>query len=216
MAPARARFLARVSRDDWSNEGFPFGAIRTVGVGTATCLASRRNYMGELGFELYVPTEMATAVYDTLKSAGETLRHRRRRLLRHRIAAAGEGLPGLGRELTPDDNPYQAGLGFAVKPGKSAAFLGQEALIAARSAPLTRRIVSIRGVMPDSPVAWGGELLLREGQPVGEVTSAAWGHTLNGITALGWLRLPRARRGMRFSRRAAMRSTSLARRCPSK
>jgi 4-methylaminobutanoate oxidase (formaldehyde-forming) len=190
VGPHSRELLASVSRNDWSNPGFPFGTIRPVGIGPATCLASRRNYMGELGFELYIPTEMAASVYDTLKAAGE----------RFGIVDGGyyaieslrleKGYRAWGRELTPDDNPFQAGLGFAVKPGKGHDFLGRDALLAAKAAPLSRRLVSIRGLAFDGPVAWGGELLMRDGMPVGEVTSAAWGHTLGGITALGWLRLP--------------------------
>ena len=70
MGPRSRALLQKVSRADFSNEGFPFAAIREVGVGYATVLAARRTYMGELGWELYVPVEFAATVFETLHEAG--------------------------------------------------------------------------------------------------------------------------------------------------
>jgi sarcosine dehydrogenase len=92
-----------------------------------------------------------------------------------------------GRELTPDDTPWQAGLGWAVKLDKPGGFIGRQALVDARAKPLARRLVSV--VLQDSgPLLWGGETLLREGRPVGDLTSAAYGHTVGASVGLGYVK----------------------------
>ncbi len=91
-----------------------------------------------------------------------------------------------GRELTPDYNPYEAGLSFAVKLDKGD-FLGRDALLAAKGKPPARRLLSFVAASPDTPIAHGGELILRNGEPAGETTSAAYGHTVGGIVALGYV-----------------------------
>ena len=190
MGPKARAVLMRTSRDDLSDAAIPFGAIQPIGIGQARVLASRRSYMGELGFELYIPVEFATHVYDRLAEAGAEFG----------LADAGyyavdslrieKGYRAWGRELSPDINPFEAGLGFAVKLGKTQDFIGRAALLAARGKPLIRRVVSLRAVEADTPIAWGGELVTADGAPCGEVTSAAYGHSLGAIVALGVITLP--------------------------
>jgi 4-methylaminobutanoate oxidase (formaldehyde-forming) len=84
-------------------------------------------------------------------------------------------------------NPYEAGLGFAVRLDKGP-FLGRDALGLARAAPRARRLVTLAGPPPDGQMAWGGEAILADGRPVGEITSAAFGASVGGIVALGWAR----------------------------
>jgi 4-methylaminobutanoate oxidase (formaldehyde-forming) len=88
--------------------------------------------------------------------------------------------------LTPDYNPYEAGLSFAMKLDKGD-FIGRDAVIAAKGKPPARRLLSFVATSPDTPIAHGGELILRDGAPAGEVTSAAYGHTVGGIVALGFV-----------------------------
>src|SRR5205814_3229733 len=97
-----------------------------------------------------------------------------------------EGYGAWGRQLTPDYNPYEAGLSFAVKLDKGD-FIGRDALLAAGKKPPPRRLLSFVALSPDTPIAHGGELILRNGEPVGEVTSAAYGHSVGGIVALGYV-----------------------------
>jgi 4-methylaminobutanoate oxidase (formaldehyde-forming) len=186
MGPNSRDLLKAVSKADFSNEAFPFGTIREIGVGFATVYASRRTYMGELGWELYVPAEFAVTVFETLHGAGEAFG------LRDMGYYAIEGLRiekayrAWGRELTPDDNPMQAGLFWAVKLNKPD-FIGRQALVEARTKPLTRRLVSV--VLEDKePLLWGGEALLRDGKPVGDLTSAAYGHSLGAAVGMGYVR----------------------------
>ncbi len=187
MGPHSRKLLQKVSRADFSNEAFPFATIREISVGYATVLASRRTYMGELGWELYVPAEFATTVFETLHGAGPEVG------LRDMGYYAIEGLRiekayrAWGRELTPDDNPWQAGLGWAVKLDKPGGFIGRQALLDAKAKPLSRRLLSV--VLADrEPLLWGGETILRDGKPVGDLTSAAYGHTVGSAIGLGYAR----------------------------
>ena len=141
MGPNSRKLLQKVSKADFSNEAFPFATIREIGVGYATVYASRRTYMGELGWELYVPVGVRRhGVRDAARRAAP----------RSACATCGyyaiEGLRiekayrAWGRELTPDDNPWQAGLGWAVKLDKPGGFIGRQALIDAKAKPLARRL----------------------------------------------------------------------------
>jgi sarcosine dehydrogenase len=186
MGPSSRKLLQKVSPADFTNAAFPFGAIREVSIGYATVLASRRTYMGELGCELYVPAEFAVTVFETLHGAGAAFG------LRDMGYYAIEGLRiekayrAWGRELTPDDTPWQAGLGWAVRLDKPGGFVGQKALVEAKAKPLTRRLVSV--VLDDAgPLLWGGEAILRDGKPVGDLTSAAYGHTVGAAVGLGYV-----------------------------
>jgi len=187
MGPNSRKLLHKVSKADFTNEAFAFATIREVGIGYATVMASRRTYMGELGWELYVPAEFAVTVFETLHGAGPEFG------LRDMGYYAIEGLRiekayrAWGRELTPDDTPWQAGLGWAAKLDKPGGFIGRQTLIDARAKPLSRRLVSV--VLQDGePLLWGGEALLREGKPVGDLTSAAYGHTVGAAVGLGYVR----------------------------
>src|SRR6185369_9828825 len=185
MGPRARDLLARLTKAPLGNGAFPFGAIREIGIGYATVLASRRTYVGELGWELYVPAEYAGGVYDALMEAGADLGARNAGYYAVESLRLEKGYRAWGRELTPDYNPYEAGLAFAVNLGKGD-FLGRDALLAARGKPPARRLLSFVAPTPDTPIAHGGELILRNGDPVGEVTSAAYGHTVGGIVALGY------------------------------
>jgi sarcosine dehydrogenase len=186
MGPRSRELLSRVSRARLENEAFPFGAIREADIGYATLLASRRTYVGELGWELYVPTEFAATVYDTLAEAGAELGLTDAGYYAIESLRLEKGYRAWGRELTPDYTPWQAGLGFAVKLNKPE-FLGREALIAAKTKPLTKRCVSLVAGDPEAPLAHGGELVLRDGRPVGEVTSGGFGATLDRVVALAYV-----------------------------
>ena len=184
MGPRSRELLQRVSTDDFSNAAFPFGTSREIDVGYATVRATRLTYVGELGWELYIPVEFTIGVYELLLAAGRDLG----------VANAGyyaidslrleKGYRAWGRELTPDVTPYEAGLGFAVALDKSAAFAGKERLLQLKRDVPTRRVVSLVVDAAHTNV-WGGELILRDGAAVGFITSAAFGHTVGRPVALG-------------------------------
>ncbi|MFZ5540106.1 MAG: GcvT family protein [Pseudomonadota bacterium] len=183
MGPRARELMSRVSTARFDSASFPFGASQEIEVGDATVRATRLTYVGELGWELYVPVEFAVGVYERLHEAGRDLG----------LADAGyyaieslrleKGYRAWGRELTPDVNPFEAGLAFAVKLDKGE-FRGREALVRIASDDVKRRIVSLVVDAPHTNL-WGNELVLRDGAPVGFVTSAAFGHTVGKPVALG-------------------------------
>lgn len=184
--PRAGELLGRVSDAALDDAAFPAAAVREIGTGYATAWACRRSYAGG-GWELYVPTEFAVAVYETLKEAGADLGVRDAGYYALEGLRLEMGYRAWGHELSPECNPFEAGLGFAVdlrKPG----FIGRDALVAARGRPLARRLAMFLATTPETPPAWGGELVTADGVPVGEVTSAAYGHSLGGVVALGWVR----------------------------
>ncbi|HRK23866.1 MAG TPA: FAD-dependent oxidoreductase [Beijerinckiaceae bacterium] len=182
--PRAAELLARVSPQNFDGDAFPANAIRKITIGYATTWACRRSYLGD-GFELYAPVEFTPAIYDTLHEAGSDLGLRDVGYYAVDSLRIEKGFRAWGRELTPDVNPFEAGLGFAVALGKGN-FIGREAAQAARKAPRTRRLIALVGPRPGDQMAWGGEAILADGRPVGEITSAAFGASLGGIVALGW------------------------------
>jgi 4-methylaminobutanoate oxidase (formaldehyde-forming) len=157
-----------------------------VRIAGADVRASRITYVGELGWELYVETADAGAVYDALVDdtgavdagyyAIESLRLEK-------------GYRAFGRELTPDFGPVDAGLLFACKLRGDVDFLGRAAVEEAKARGPRRRLVSFVVDDPD-PMLWGGELVLRDGVPVGQVTSAAWGATVGASVGLAYVADP--------------------------
>lgn len=183
--PRVADILQRVSPTSFDPADFPANAIRQITIGYATTWACRRSYLGD-GFELYAPAEFALAIYDALHEVGANLGLVDVGYYAVESLRIEKGYRAWGRELTSEINPYEAGLGFAVKLDKGD-FTGRDALVAARSAPRTKRLVTLVGPRPNGQMAWGGEAILADGQPVGEITSAAFGASVGGIVALGWV-----------------------------
>ncbi|WP_376743430.1 FAD-dependent oxidoreductase [Ensifer canadensis] len=185
MGPRARDILSRLTSADLSNAAFPFATIREIDIGYATAYANRMTYVGELGWELIVPTEFAVGVYEALHDVGRDFGLTDCGYYALEALRLEKGYRAWGRELTPDVNPYEAGLAFALSLDKPDGFLGRDALIAAKEKGVpTRRIVQFT-VDDPSPMLWGGELVLRDGKPVGEVRSAAYGHTLGRSVALG-------------------------------
>lgn len=181
MGPKSRDLLKALTKKDLSNEEFPFSTVQEIDLGYATVLANRMTYVGELGWELLVPVEFTIGVYDHLMREGAAFG----------ILDAGyytleglrleKGYRAWGRELTPVITPMQAGLGFAVDMEKPCGFIGKEALLKAKEDPnhLSKRIVQF--VLEDAaPQLWGGEAIINNGVEIGEIRSAAYGHT--GLT----------------------------------
>jgi 4-methylaminobutanoate oxidase (formaldehyde-forming) len=189
MGPRSRELLSLLSRGDLTDAGFPFGSSREIDLGYSTVRATRITYVGELGWELYVPAEFAAGVYQDLMAAGAALGVVNGGYYAIESMRLEKGYRAFGRELTPDYNPVEAGLLFACKLKTDICFLGREAVEKARAEGPRRRLVSL--VLDDPAVMmWGSELILRDGVACGQVTSAAWGEAVGGSVGLGYIRDP--------------------------
>jgi 4-methylaminobutanoate oxidase (formaldehyde-forming) len=164
------------------------GEVRTIDVGYARALATPMSYVGAPGIELLVPTEFAAGVYDEFKRADPApvdLGYYALDALR--IEA---GRRAFGPELGPDETPVEAGLMHAVALDKPGGFLGREALIAKREAGVAKRLCLFA---LDDPAdwCWGGEGILANGEPAGEISSAGWSTVLGRCVAMGYVRAAR-------------------------
>jgi 4-methylaminobutanoate oxidase (formaldehyde-forming) len=193
MGPRSRELMQRVSTARFDTASFPFGMSQEIDLGYATVRATRLTYVGELGWELYTPVEFAVGVYEQLMAAGGDLGLVNAGYYAIDTLRLEKGYRAWGRELTPDINPLEAGLSFAVRLDKASDFRGRAALQALKDAggatAVARRIVSLVIDAPHTNL-WGGELVLRNNHPVGFVTSAAFGHTLGKPVALALVTNP--------------------------
>jgi 4-methylaminobutanoate oxidase (formaldehyde-forming) len=183
--PAARSILSSVTVDDVSDAAFPYLSARSITVGSVPVYALRVTYVGELGWELYAPTEYGVALWDTLWAAGEP----------HGLIAAGyraidalrleKGYRVWSSDITPEETPYEAGLGFAVKLDKGD-FLGREALVAAKAAGPRKRL---RCLVLDDPrsVCLGNEPVRVDGAIIGRVTSGGYGFAVERSIAYAYL-----------------------------
>jgi 4-methylaminobutanoate oxidase (formaldehyde-forming) len=185
MGPKSRALMARVSPDDFSNAAHPFGTAREIEIGMGLARAHRISYVGELGWELYVSTEQAAHVFETLVEAGEGLGLRLCGLHAMDSCRIEKGYRHFGHDITDEDHVLEAGLGFAVRTAKGP-FIGREAVLRRREAGLTRRLMQFRLTDPE-PLIHHNEPILRDGRSVGQITSGAYGHTLGGAIGLGYV-----------------------------
>lgn len=181
MGPGSRDLLSRHTSADLGEEAFPFATSQEIDVAGVRLRATRMTYVGELGWELYVPVDGAVAVHAALTEDGATdAGYSAIESLRLE-----KGYRAFGRELLPDVTPREAGLVFATALRGDKDFLGRATLAAAPRPQ--RRLVSLVCADPEV-MLWGGELLLRGREPVGQVTSAAWGATVGSAVGLAWVR----------------------------
>ena len=185
MGPRSRELLSTLSATDFSNAAFPFGTSREINIGTHTVRAVRISYVGELGWELHTPVAQAAFLWDTLMAAGAAFGLRaigNNAISTMRIEKA---YRAFGHELSPDETPLEAGLGFAVKWEKD--FLGKEALARQKAEGVRKRLASFILADPDI-ILWGGEPILWNGRVAGYTTSAAFSPTLGASVAMGYLK----------------------------
>lgn len=187
MGPKAQALLARLSPDDLSPAGLPFSTSREIDVGYARVRAARMSYVGGPGYELYVSTDQCVALYDALWSEGPAFGLKDAGYYTIDALRIEAGRRAWGAELSPDETPWQAGLGYAVKLDKAAEFIGRPALAAHRLQPLTKRLVLFTFDDP-SAFPWSGEPILMDGRNVGELTSAGYSRKLGRAVAMGYAR----------------------------
>ena len=185
MGPKSRALLSRVSPADFGNEAHPFGMAREIEIGMGLARAHRVTYVGELGWELYVSTDQAAHVFETLLEAGGDLGLKLCGLHAMDSCRIEKGYRHFGHDITDEDHVLEAGLGFAVKSGRGA-FIGRDAVLRKREEGLSRRLMQFRLTDPE-PLLFHNEPVLRDGQIVGHVTSGNYGHTLGGAIGLGYV-----------------------------
>ena len=184
--PLARQILAATTTDDLSNEAFPYLSMREITVGNVPVTALRVTYVGELGWELYCPMEYGALLWDTLWAAGQP---------RGMLAGGYRAIDSLRLEkgyrvwssdITPEETPYEAGLGFAVRLNKATEFIGRDALVAAREAGPRKRLACLVIDDPRS-VALGNEPVRVAGEVVGRVTSGGYGFAVERSIAPAYL-----------------------------
>lgn len=186
MGPKSRELLQSLTPDDLSHGVFPFATSREIELGYAIVRASRITFVGELGWELYIPTEFTVGVYDEIIAAGETfgLIHAGYHALNSlRIEKA---YRHWSHDITDEDTPLEAGLGFAVKLDKAGGFIGRDALLEQKEEGLTRRLVQFRLTDP-GPLLYHNEPIWQGADIVGYISSGAYGHTLGACIGLGYV-----------------------------
>ena len=211
MGPRSRELLSCVTDAALDNESFPFGAARHIAIrrgsplrdpvaphrdtaGSAEVLAVRMSYVGELGWELYVPNQRAVAVYEALRNAaaaadGLDLAHAGYHAMNTLRLEC--GYRHWGHDISDEDTPLEAGLGFAIAWDKQRDFIGRAALELQRHEPRTRRLIQFRIEDPDL-LAYHDEPIRRDGELVGRVTSAMWSYTEDRCLAMGYVTHPTA------------------------
>ncbi|MDX3974523.1 FAD-dependent oxidoreductase [Shinella sp.] len=187
MGPKARDVLAAVTDADVSNGGFPFGYVREIAIAGHVVRALRVTYVGELGWELHVPIDTIGTVFDALMAAGAPFHIRPVGYRALESLRLEKGYRAWGADITPNDTPLDAGLGWAVKLRKNTDFLGRRALEALQG---EKRKKALAGFTVDNPdvVLVGRETILRNGEPVGYLTSGGYGYTLGKNVGYGYVR----------------------------
>lgn len=190
MGPKSRETLQKLTSADMSNEGFPFATSREIEMHYAMVRASRITYVGELGWELYIPTEFAPSVYDAVCEAGaefdikpygyHTMNSlRMEKCYRH-----------WGHDITDEDTLLEGGLGFTADYEKEGGFIGKEALLAQKAAgPLSKRFVAFL-FESDQPLCYHEEPIYANGEIVGRTTAGMFGHSVGATVAMGYINNP--------------------------
>ncbi len=187
QGPNSRALLATLTTTDLSNQAFPFRTAREIDLGFARVLCIRITYLGELGYELYVPAEQATHVYDRIVAAGRELDVQHAGLKALGSLRMEKGYRDYGHDIDNTDVPYEVGLGFALDLNKAGGFIGKEAVLANKArGPLTRRLVQVLVKDPE-PLMYHAEVVRRDGVAVGYVRAASYGHTLGGAVGLAMI-----------------------------
>ena len=184
--PKARLLMEKVSSADLSDKAFPFMTAQEIDVGYFNVLALRVTYVGELGWELHVPSLHAAQVYDLLMDAGRDFGLRNAGMQTLSSLRLEKAYRDFGVDVDNTDNPIEAGLGFAVKLDKPGGFIGRDALAAikAQGVPKTRML---QFLLKDSePLLFGNELIYLNGKEVGYLQVGAYGHTLGGAVAIGF------------------------------
>eukprot|EP00931_Biecheleriopsis_adriatica_P118006 TRINITY_DN93480_c0_g1_i1.p1 TRINITY_DN93480_c0_g1~~TRINITY_DN93480_c0_g1_i1.p1 ORF type:complete len:857 (+),score=155.45 TRINITY_DN93480_c0_g1_i1:42-2612(+) len=184
QGPKSRELLQQLTSQDLSNSAFPFRTAREIDIGYARATCVRITYVGELGYELYIPTEQAAHVYEQILEAGQGLGLRHAGLKALNSLRLEKGYRDYGHDMDNTDTALECGLGFACDFNKPGGFIGKDALLAQKATgPLRKRLVQVLVKDPE-PLMYHGEVLLRDGKAVADIRSASFGHSLGGAVGL--------------------------------
>ena len=189
MGPNARRLLQSLTDADLSAEAFPFGTSREIDLGCGFVRATRITYVGELGWELLIPADLAVHVYDTIADAGQEYGLRPAGYHALDSLRMEKAYRSWGHDISAGDTPLEAGLSFAVAWDKPGGFTGRDALLRQKERGVARRLVQFALRDPDA-FAYHDEPVYRDGALAGRVSSAAYGHTLGRTVALGYVTAP--------------------------
>ena len=186
MGPNSRALLSTLTDADLSHSAFPFRTARQIDVGYARPWALRVTYVGELGWELYIPTGFAVPVYDAVMEAGRKFGLRLVGMQAVNSLRMESGYRHWETEIGPEDTPYEAGLGFCVRLDKGD-FIGREALLRQKEKGISRKLAIFTLDDPE-PLLLRSEPIFRNGQHVSEITSGAYAFKLGTSIGMGYLR----------------------------
>ena len=184
MGPRARDVLSAITDAPLDNLFFPVGTMQEIDIAHIAVRAMRVTYVGELGWELYMPVESALTVYAAIEAAGAECGLRDAGYYAMESLRLEKGYRSWGHELAPDVTPYEAGLAFAVRFDEDRLFNGREALLQQADGQPRRRVLQFLVDDPD-PVLYGDELILRDGAPIGQIRSGAYGFTFGRSVGLG-------------------------------
>jgi heterotetrameric sarcosine oxidase gamma subunit len=190
MGPRAEALLGRLSPDDLGKAGLPFATTKEIDVGHVRVRAARMSYVGGPGYELYVTADQCLTLYDALTKAGAEFGLRDAGYYTIDALRIEAGRRAWGAELSPDETPWEAGLAFAVKLDKAAAFIGRDALVDRPASATMKRLVLL-SFDDTAAFPWGGEPVLMDGRNVGEITSAGYSRRHGRALAMAYARADR-------------------------
>ncbi len=186
QGPRSRMLLQRLTSTDLSHEAFPFRTAREVDIGFARVLLIRITYLGELGYELFIPSEQAVHVYDALIEAGRDLGLRHAGLKALSSLRMEKAYRDFGHDIDNTDHLLEVGLGFTADFDKPGGFAGKDAVLNKRAAGLGKRLVQVLVNDPDA-LMYHAEVVYRDSKPMGYVRAASYGHTLGGAVGLAMI-----------------------------
>lgn len=185
MGPNARKLLNAVSPNDFSNATNPFGTAQEIELGMGIARAHRVSYVGELGWEIYISSDMAPHAFEVLHAAGQNMGMKLCGMHMMDSCRIEKGFRHFGHDITCEDHVIDAGLGFAVKTDKPD-FIGRDAVLRRRETGPQARMVQFRLTDPE-PLLYHNEPILRNGEIVGYISSGNYGHTLGGAIGMGYV-----------------------------
>jgi glycine cleavage system aminomethyltransferase T len=187
MGPNSRKLLSKLTTADLSNEAFPFGSAQWIDFGWTKALAIRISYVGELGWELYIPSDYAAGALDLLLEAGKEFALKPAGMHAMNFLRLEKAYRHWGHDISPDDTPHESGLAFLCAMDKNTPFIGRDAVAAEKGKKLSKRLVQF-ALNDPQPLLYHNEPITMDGKNVGYITSAGYSFTLNCAIGMGYVK----------------------------